>query len=67
MFETYYDKLQPYFGEKSIQLHYIDTDSFVVSVNTKSNIKHLHNLEDLFNVSNLDQNHELFSSKNGGK
>ena len=30
MFETYYDKLQPYFGEKNIQLHYMDTDSICV-------------------------------------
>ena len=35
MYETYYDKLQPYFGENDIQLHYMDTDSFVLSVNTK--------------------------------
>ena len=35
MYETYYDKLQPYFGQKNIQLHYMDTDSFVLSVKTK--------------------------------
>ena len=35
MYETYYDKLQPYFGRESIQLHYMDTDSFTLSVNTK--------------------------------
>ena len=35
MYETEYDKLQPYFGEKSIQLHYVDTDSFVLSVSTE--------------------------------
>ena len=35
MYETYYDKFQPYFREKNIQLHYMGTDSFVLSVNTK--------------------------------
>ena len=35
MYETYYDKLQPYFGQENIHLHYIDTDSFVLSTNTK--------------------------------
>ena len=35
MYETYYDKLQPYFEEKNLQLHYMDTHSFVLSVNTK--------------------------------
>ena len=64
MYETYYDKLQPYFGQENIQLHYMDTDSFVLSVNTKDIIKDLKNLEDIFDFSNLDKNHELFSNKN---
>ena len=63
MYETYYDKLQPYFGQENIQLHYMDTDSFVLSVNTKDNIKDLKNLEDIFDLSNSDENHELFSNK----
>ena len=64
MYETYYDKLQPYFGQENWQLHYMDTDSFVLSVNTKDIIKHLRILEDIFDFSNLDKNHELFSNKN---
>ena len=63
MYETYYDKLQPYFGQEKIQLHYMDTDSFVLSVNTKDIIKDLKNLENIFDFSNLDKNHELFSKK----
>ena len=35
MFETYYDKLRPYFGQENLHLHYMDTDSFVLGVNTK--------------------------------
>ena len=42
----------------------MDTDSFVLSVNTKDIIKDLKNLEDIFDFSNLDENHELFSNKN---
>ena len=64
MYETYYDKLQPYFGCENIQLHYMDTDSCVLGVNTKDLIKDLKNLEDIFDFSNLDKNHELFSNKN---
>ena len=64
MYETYYDKLQPYFGEKNLYLHYMDTDSFILSVKTKDIIKDLKNLEDRFDFSNLDKNHELFSNKN---
>ena len=64
MYETYYDILQPYFGRDNIQLHYMDTDSFVLSVNTKDIIKDSKNLEDIFDFSNLYKNHELFSKKN---
>ena len=46
MHETYYHKLQPYFGCEIIQLLYMGTDSFVLSVNTKDIIKDLRNLED---------------------
>ena len=41
----------------------MDTDSFVLSVNTKYIIKDMKNLEDLFDFSNLNVNHELFSNK----
>ena len=41
IYETCYDKLQPYFAQENIQLHYLDTDSFVLSVNTKDIIKDL--------------------------
>ena len=30
-------------------------------MNTKNNIKELKNLENIFDFSNLDENHELFS------
>ena len=42
----------------------MDTDSFVLSINTKDIIKDLINLEDIFNSSNLDKDHEIFSNKN---
>ena len=64
MYETYYDKLLHYFGQENLQLHYIDTDAFVLSVNTKDIIEDLRNLEDLFDFSNFDKNHELFSNEN---
>ena len=65
IYETYYDKLQPYFGQEIIQLYYMDTDSFVLSVYTKYIIRDLKKLEDIFDFSNLDEkNHEIFSIKN---
>ena len=63
MYETYYDKLQPCFGQENIHLHYMDTDSFVLSVNTIDIIKDLKSLENIFDFSNLDKNHEIFSHK----
>ena len=42
----------------------MDADSFVLSVNTKDIIKDLKTLEDIFDFSNLDENHELISNKN---
>ena len=64
LFETFHDRLQPYFGQEDLQLLYLDTDSFVLSMNTRDIIKQLKNLEDLFHLVNLDENHELFSEKN---
>ena len=64
MYETYFDKLQPYFKQENIQLHYMDTDGSVLSVNTKDIIKELKSLEDIFDFINLDQNHDIFSNKN---
>ena len=64
LFETYYDILQSYFGQEIIEPYYMDTDSLVLSVNTKDIIKDLKKLGDIFDFSNLDEKHELFSFKN---
>ena len=64
MYETYYDKLQPYFGQENSKLHYMDCDSFVLSIETQIIINDLKNLGDLFDFSNLNKKHELFSNKN---
>ena len=63
-YETYYDELQPYFGQQNFQLHYIDTDAVKLSVNTKDIIEDLKKFEDIFDFCNLKENHELFSNKN---
>ena len=63
MYETYYDILQPYFGQENLQLHYIDTDGMILSMKTE-NIKVLKKLEDIFDFSNLDENHDIYSNEN---
>ena len=42
----------------------MDFDSFVLSIRTKNVENDFKNLEDLFDFSNLDVNHQLFSNKN---
>ena len=64
LYETYYDKLQPYFGEKNLQLRYMDTDSFVLGKNTEDIIKDFKKIEDSIDFSNLGGNLEKFSNKN---
>ena len=64
MYETYYHRLQPYFGEESIQLDYMDTFSFLLSLKTENFNKDLKNFEDIFDFRNLNENHELFSNQN---
>ena len=63
MYETYYDTLQPYFGQENLQLHYMDCDSFVLSIKSENIIRDLKNLEDIFHFSNIDEKHELYSEK----
>ena len=67
MYEINYDIQQPYFGQENIQLQYMDTDSFILRLNTKDIIKDLKNSEGIFDFSNLDKNHELFINKNEKK
>ena len=58
MYETYFI-LQPYFGQKNIHLQFVDTDAFVLSLNTKSIIKDLKKLENIFDISNLEKNKKI--------
>ena len=53
MYETYYDTLQPYFGQKNLQLHYVDTDGMFLSMKAENITKDLKNLENIFDFSNL--------------
>ena len=64
MYEWYYDKMQPYFGEDNLELHYLDTDSFIFSFKPiKSLIEDLKHFKDDFDFSDLDPSHELFSNE----
>ena len=64
MYDTFYDKLQPYFGLENLQLHYMDCDSFVLSLKTENVIKDQKIPDDIFDFSNLHETHDIFSNKN---
>ena len=55
-------KFQPFWQEK-VKLHYMDTDSFILSIETNNLEKDLEHFKDDFDFSDLDQNSPLYSSK----
>ena len=62
MYEWYYDKMQTYFGEDNLELHYLDTDSFIFSFKRiKSLIQDLKYFAEEFDFSDLGPSHELHS------
>ena len=77
IYEFYYNKLQPYWQNK-VQLHYMDTDSFILSLDTKGAlhtegasrtnhqelINFLQQNKDEFDFSELDKSHELYNPIN---
>ena len=61
MYEFYFNKLQLYW-KQSIQLHYMDTDSFILSFDTNHQelINFLQENKDEFDFSELHKSHELY-------
>ena len=65
MYEWYYDKIQPYFGEDNLELHYLDTDSVIFSFKPIKNlVEDLKHFKEDFDFSDLDPSHELYSEAN---
>ena len=56
-------KYKHIFGEENIQLKHLDTDSFLLSVNTNDIFEDLYNLRASVDFSNLNKDHELFSKE----
>ena len=54
--------MQPYIGDDNLELHYLDTDSFIFSFKAiKTLIEDLKYFTEVFNFSDLDPSHELYS------
>ena len=58
-YEFYYHKLQSYYNKK-IKLHYMDTDSFILSFKSSNLSKDLEYFKDDFDFGELDPSHELY-------
>ena len=65
MYEFYYFTLEPHWQNK-VQLHHMDTDSFVLSFDTQLEnlIEFLKQNKDEFDFSELDPSHELYDPIN---
>ena len=65
MYEFYYFTLEPH-RQNKVQLHYMDTDSFVLSFDTQLEnlIEFLKQNKDEFDFSELDPSHELYDRIN---
>ena len=64
MYETFFDKLQTYFGQENLHLLYLDFDSFVLSISNQKIFNDIKNHKDLIDFSILDVNYKRFSIKN---
>ena len=64
MQKLYYDVLQPRLGVGNIALNMTDTDSFLLTINAKSEEEVLKKLSDVMDFSNFPPSHPLYSAAN---
>ena len=58
MYESLCKNMQQYFGEDKSKLHYVNTDSFVVSVKqNKGFLEDLEKIKEDFDFNDLDLSH----------
>ena len=65
LYEFYYHILEPYWQNK-VQLHYMDTESFILSFDTNQEnlLEFVKQTKDKFDFSELDKSHELYDPTN---
>ena len=65
MYDFYYKRLEP-LRQNKVQLHYMDTDSFVLSFDTQLEnlLEFLKQNKDEFDLSEIDRPHELYDPVN---
>ena len=63
MFETYHEKIQPHFGDKNIEEHHCDTDSYLLNKKTSVSFAHLYDRKDFFKMSKSGKDDEIFRNE----
>lgn len=63
MFKTFYNVLQPHFGEDNIQIGFSDTDSILALVKTESLDRDITALKNYFDLSNYPTTHNLYNTE----
>lgn len=66
MYEFYYDVIQKVFGKRA-GLLYMDTDSFILSIESKNPWDELEPFKEKLDTSNFDKKHPLYSLSNASK
>ena len=57
------DKLQKYYGQESLQLHYGDTDSMVLSMKTKDIVQDLNEFKNVAGLLKIETLKNIWSDK----
>ncbi|XP_033113171.1 uncharacterized protein LOC117113833 [Anneissia japonica] len=63
MYEFWYDKLKPFYGDR-VKLLYTDTDSLILKITTEDVYADMRENLDWFDTSNYDEGSMLYSEKN---
>ena len=61
LFKTYYEQIQPKFGEKNVSVVMSDTDSLILHCLNQSTFEVMRALEPIMDFSNLPETHPLYS------
>ena len=67
LYHLYYEKLMKAYSPERLTLHYLDTDSLLVSIENADLFEEMAKYSEWFDTSNFDPSHPLYSTKNKGQ
>ena len=63
LYETFYDNLQPYFGENNINYNIWVTESPVISIKAVNMNESFYNVKDQFDFGNINEENDFFHKR----